>query len=119
MSTPLMAALASARFIQFAAAMTALGTALFPFYTMPLRPAGAIDIATTMTKPARLVLISAGLTAALATLAWATATITGVTGNLAGIADPDTLSAFFFGTSFGSAWLLRLVMAALLAAAVL
>jgi putative copper resistance protein D len=103
----------SARWMQFAAAMVLFGTSLFPFYALP--STGASET-TQVTRTARRALSIAALVGAVSALAWVAASILGITEDSGALADPDTLSQYFFETSFGRVWLLRLVLALLVLA---
>jgi putative copper resistance protein D len=119
MSATLTDALAFARFAEFVAAMTLLGTALFRFYAMPYRQTATAHLFETTAATLRRILIVAGVGAALAAVGWAATTFTEVAGGFNELTDPATITAFFFGTGFGVVWLLRLVVAVLLFVAVL
>ena len=107
MGATLTAVLVAARFVEFVAVMAVLGTALFPFYALPPQQETMAGVA----AAARRILIVAAGAALLAALGWATTTFVGMSGAVSELADPASLSAFFFATSFGGVWLLRLVAA--------
>ncbi|HWG06118.1 MAG TPA: CopD family protein [Beijerinckiaceae bacterium] len=115
MESTMTGALALMRFAEFAGTMTVLGMALFPFYA--LEPAKPGD--TAALPAARAIMLAAALIAALAAFGWMIVTFVEVAGSIDDLADPATLSAFFFDTSFGGIWLLRLVAASALAIAAL
>ena len=100
-------ALVVARSAQFAALTLAFGGALYPFYAPPGAPGRA----------ARAILIAASVMAVFSAAGWACALVFGMTGEVDALADPQIWSAFFFATSFGRAWLLRMGLSAALAVA--
>lgn len=114
--TLLSLALATARLAQFFAAMILLGASLFPFYA--LTSTMAADT-TQVGKMVRRILVIAAFTAALSALAWAAASIAQIAGDVESLIDAETLSQYFFETSFGKVWLFRIVVAAALLVIVL
>ncbi len=97
------------RFIQFAAAMLAFGTAAFRVYVPEVGTAfarwlgGAIRIA--------------AVVALLASLAMVPVTAADMAGSAGAVATPGTLETVLFGTQFGHAWCWHLGFAAALAVA--
>lgn len=105
-----------ARLVHFATAMLLFGTALFPVYAGQ----GGSDASLQAEGRARARISAvAGLLALLSGLGWVAASFADIAGDPAALVDPDTLSAFFLDTSFGQAWLVRLVLLAALAAVAL
>jgi len=100
--------LATARLAQFLAAMIVLGASLFPFYALPSTTAG--DTAQ-IGKIVRRILVIAAFAAAISALAWATASITQIAGDVEYLFDAEILWRYFFETSFGKVWLFRIVVA--------
>jgi putative copper resistance protein D len=99
-----LAALAAARWIHFAAVMLLFGTALFPFYALPVRTASP------QLPRAQFALRLAASIAFLSGIAWAAASLVNISGELGSLFDPDALTAFLFETGFGKVWLLRLLL---------
>jgi putative copper resistance protein D len=95
------AALAAARWIHFAAMMLIFGASLFPFYAVPGQTA-APELA-----PARLLLRLAAVVAFISGMALAGASLVNITGEADSLFDREALSAFFFETGFGRAWVVR------------
>ena len=100
-------ALVVARAAQFGALTLAFGGALYPFYAPPAFQGGA----------ARTILIAASILAVFSAAGWACALVFGMTGEASALTDPQVWSAFFFATSFGRFWLLRIGFSAALAVA--
>lgn len=106
--TAISVSLAMARLVQFLAAMILLGASLFPVYALP--PAAPADMMQVGKMVPRSVVIAA-FAAVLSALAWAAASITLIAGDVDGLFDAETLSQYFFETSFGKVWLFRIVVA--------
>jgi copper resistance protein D len=109
-------ALVAARWVQFLSAMILLGTSLFPFYALPSKTsADTMQVA----QSVRRAMAFAALASAASALAWVAASIVNIGGDVGGLIDRETLSDYFFETSFGKVWALRLVLATVLMALVL
>lgn len=108
--------IAGSRLVQFMAAMVLFGTSLFPFYALPPK---AVAGTTQVMEIARRALVIAGLASAISALAWVAASIVDIAEDVGALVDPDTLSQYFFETSFGRVWLFRLMVAILLLAVVI
>jgi copper resistance protein D len=93
----------AAHYVQVAAAMLIFGGALFAFYVKSSSGSGSWHKLSTLPLAGALCL-SALLAAALK--------IADVTGESASLLRSGDLADFFFGTSFGGAWLARLVLSA-------
>ncbi|MCI0465503.1 MAG: CopD family protein [Beijerinckiaceae bacterium] len=115
--TAISVSLAMARLVQFLAAMILLGASLFPVYAFPpAAPAGMMQLGKMVPRT----VVIAAFAAVLSALAWAAASIAGIAGDVDGLFDAETLSQYFFETSFGKVWLFRIAAAiALLLAVVL
>jgi putative copper resistance protein D len=98
------AALAAARWIHFAAVMLLFGAALFPLYALPTQRVPP-ELARV-----RSVLRVAAVVALLSGIAWASASLVNITGEVGSLFDRDSLGAFFFETGFGKIWGLRLAL---------
>jgi putative copper resistance protein D len=102
------AGLIASRFIHYLALSILFGGALFPFYGIappepdqPLVPAWLHALL----RASAVVTLLSGIT-------WLAFTTAGMSGSLAGIVDPATLSIVLLDTDFGRIWVLRLLLAA-------
>jgi putative copper resistance protein D len=95
-----------ARWLHFGAVMILFGSSLLRMYCVA--PA---------TPSTRLLRFATPIACASA-LAWVAGSIILVTGDVASLYDPDVLSAYFFDTQFGRAWLICLAILVLLTALV-
>lgn len=98
-------ALAACRLAHYAALVLVLGTAVFLRWLAA--PALAVPIGRALRIPVRLSLLLAAAT----TWLWLPLQAAEIGGGWGGAADPGTLSAVLFNTSFGQAWLCRAVLA--------
>jgi putative copper resistance protein D len=96
------AALATARWIQFASVMLLFGASLFPFYALPAATSSPLRAS------ARSAVRIASMIAFLSGIAWAAASLVNITGEAASAFDRDALAAFLLDTGFGKIWVLRL-----------
>lgn len=105
--TATLAALALARWLQFAATAILFGTSLFPFYALP--PKGSVE-ATQVARLSRAALIFAAAVAFVSALAWVAISVIDLAEDTSALFDSQILTQYFFETSFGKVWLLRLVL---------
>jgi len=105
------AALALCRFAHFLAAMVAFGTSAYLWLLAPdaLRRALSFDL--------RGVLRAAGLVVLLSAILWLALESGGFAGDWSAAWDPEMIEGVLFGTEFGRLWQVRLVLCAVLAAA--
>jgi copper resistance protein D len=96
-----------ARWAHFLSLMMVCGASLFPLYALRARPKGESLRAFTATQ--RLIALAACL-ALVSAVAWVASSLATMVGGFGDILDGDALAAFFFETSFGPIWLLRLAM---------
>jgi copper resistance protein D len=99
--------LIGARWLHFASTMLVFGASLFPIYAMPSR-LGTADQAWLVAT--RRIVGWAACLAFVSGVAWVCRSLVIISGDIGGLVDPDTLSAFFFETSFGPVWIARLVL---------
>jgi putative copper resistance protein D len=100
------AGLIVSRFVHYLALSVLFGGALFPFYGF------APPRADTQHVPAWLrgLLLGAALLTLLSGISWFVFTTAGMSGSLAGVADPAILSTMIRDTDFGRVWVLRLLL---------
>jgi putative copper resistance protein D len=108
--TGIWTALVIARWLNFVAVAGLFGMALFPIYA-PERTRRAY-MALVATR--RLVMIGA-LLALASTVGWAAATLANMAGDSGAIWEGEAWRSFLLDTSFGAAWIARVVLAAMLA----
>jgi copper resistance protein D len=96
-----------ARWLHFASTMVVFGASLFPIYATSSRVGTAAQPWLVATR--RIVGWAACLAFASG-VAWVCRSLVIISGDIGGLVDPDTLSAFFFETSFGPVWIARLVL---------
>ncbi|RNJ48147.1 CopD family protein [Methylocystis hirsuta] len=101
------AVLVAARLLQFLAATILFGTSLFPFYALP---PGVSDETGQVAQLSRGALVLAALAASVSALAWVAVSIIDLADDPGAIFDAETMSQYFFETSFGKIWLLRLAL---------
>jgi putative copper resistance protein D len=102
----LAAGLIASRFVHYLALSVLFGGALFPFYGMTLHKEQP-------PAPAWLVLLlrAAAVLALISGISWLLFTAAGMSGSIAGLADPGVLQLVLFDTDFGRVWALRLLLA--------
>ncbi|AZG78957.1 CopD family protein [Methylocystis rosea] len=100
------AALAAARLLQFLAATILFGTSLFPFYALPKVSPDVGQIA----RQSRAALAFAAVTVFVSALAWVAVSVIDLADDAGALFDPETVSQYFFETSFGKIWLFRLAL---------
>ena len=95
------------RWLHFVSLMVAFGASFFPLYAVP----EGVDQKSLpgLASTGRIVRLAAYLGLASG-LAWVGLSLVGMVGDIAGVFDRDTLSAFFLETSFGPVWIARLVL---------
>lgn len=106
-------ALFTARWLNFVATAGLFGASLFPLY------APAADATCFATIRARRFLFGIAVVVGLTTVAWAAASLAHMADDIGAIGDWYAWSAFFFETSFGNVWILRIGLSALLLLATL
>lgn len=107
--------LLSARWVHFAALFVLFGAPLFLLYGLPHGAEGDRAVARRWVR--RAAAIAAPL-ALLSALAWAGWSLADITGDPLGFMDAQVISVILLETGFGRAWLLRLVLLAVLILAV-
>lgn len=112
MNEPLLPFLVAARFAQFISLFVLFGVLLFPFYATHPTPAPCGERLASSTRKA---IPMAGIVQALSILAWVAASIASMGDGWTSLGDAELVKAFFFETSFGRLWLIRLLLTALLA----
>jgi copper resistance protein D len=105
-----------ARWLHFASTMVVFGASLFPVYATPSRLGTAAQPWLVATR--RIVGWAACL-AFVSGFAWVCRSLVVITDDIGALVDPDTLSGFFFETSFGPVWIARLVLLLLAAGIVI
>ena len=98
----------TARWAQFVSAMILLGGSLFRFYAEPSEVGADGE---RVTETMRYVAVIAAFAVAASALAWVAASIVDIAGDVGSLFDAETLSQYFFETSFGPVWLIRIVVA--------
>jgi copper resistance protein D len=96
-----------ARWVHFLCLMIVFGASLFPFYALRAGAKGESLRALAVTE--RRIGLCAYL-ALISAVAWVASSLATMVGGLDEILDRDALAAFFFETSFGPIWLLRLAL---------
>lgn len=109
----LFVALVATRWAQFSAASALLGMAVFPFYALPPNT----DEEAPPARTARRLIAALAVVVAVSAFGWVAVSIIDIAGD--DVFDADVLSRYFLETSFGKAWLLRLVLAVVLMAVAL
>lgn len=97
------------RFLHYLALSLLFGAALFPLYGLGLSPARAEASLPWL----RGFLLLAAIAALISGLSWLSFATAGMSGNLSGAIDPESLSIVIGTTSFGRLWSLHLALAAL------
>lgn len=105
--TATLAAFAFARWLQFVAAAILFGTSLFPFYALPRESSVEAMLVARLSRAA---LVFAALVAFVSAVAWVATSIIDLAEDTSALFDPQILTQYFFETTFGKVWLLRLVL---------
>jgi len=100
----ILAGLAVARFLHFSALMLLFGCSVFPLYAN--RPGGELQIRL------RGIVVTAAAVALGSALLWFAFTAAGMSGRIAGLADPSLLWLVAQSTGFGHIWMARLLLIA-------
>jgi putative copper resistance protein D len=107
--------LVAARWAQFIAVFALFGGCLFPLYVFAKE---APPIAT-IAEPARRIMTFAASAAVISAAVWVLASVANLADHWGGILDGEILADYFLETSFGFAWIIRLILAGALFVVVL